>query len=263
MYTPPKNFSLPIDAVLLTGGRIKNLSEPQDSGKGHILINSKPMASYTLDALRKSKHIRNIIMVSEIPQEDLNPEFWKGIYKTAPAGKSVIDSVKSGIDLLPESNEPILMAAGDLPLLTPEAADSFIEGCAEKPEKAVWYGILEKQQSLKQFPDVRHTWAPLKDGTFCGGGLSCIRRDAFNLLFDSMNKLAAHRKNPLILAKILGFKILFNFLIRRLTISMIEEQAFQVSRIPCCGVISKFAETAYNVDDTESLKNTRQRLTSK
>ncbi|MBQ7502184.1 NTP transferase domain-containing protein [bacterium] len=261
IYAPPQDFRTPINAVLLTGGRIKDLpeSEPQTAGKGHIMIGSKPMSAHTLAALRASKYIDKIILVSDIEQEKLAP-VWEGVYKTAPTGKGVIDSVQSGLKLLPSSSDPVLLAAGDLPFLTTEAVDNFIEQCLQNPKQAVWYAFVNKKDSQAKYPELRHTWIPLAEGTFCGGGFSCMRADAFDYLLESMKIMAEARKKPLKMARILGFKVLFNFLIRRLTIPMIQETVVKIAKMPCCGIMSPFAESAYNVDDAESLGQARRRM---
>ena len=61
---PEDKFEMPVDAVLLAGGLIKDLpaSEPKVAGKGHIMIGDKPMSAYALAALRQSKKIRRIIL---------------------------------------------------------------------------------------------------------------------------------------------------------------------------------------------------------
>lgn len=261
IYTPPQDFKTPINAVLLTGGAIKNLpeSEPKTAGKGHIMIGSKPMSAHTLAALRASKYIDKIVLVSDIEQEKLDP-VWEGVYKTAPTGKGVIESVLSGVKLLPPSSDPVLLVAGDLPFLTAEAVDNFVEQCMRNPKQAVWYAFVNKKDSQAKYPELRHTWIPLAEGTFCGGGFSCLRMDAFDYLLESMKVMTAARKQPLKLARLLGFKVLFNFLIRRLTIPMIQETIVKIAKMPCCGIMSPFAESAYNVDDVNSLAQARRRM---
>lgn len=252
---------MPVDAVLLAGGRLKGLpaSEPQVAGKGHIMIGDKPMSAYTLAALRQSKKIRRIILVSPVKKADLGPE-WEGADEVVPAGSSLIASLFSGLKALPSSSDPVLLTAGDLPFLSTEAIDDFLDRCAAKPNNVLWYGFLDKTVSQAKYPEVRHTWVKMVEGTFCGGGLTCLRADIADAIQQAMAAVTAGRKNPFKLAGILGLKTLFYLLIGKLTISMAEEAAARLLKLPCCGVVSPYAETAYNIDDFESLEQARQRM---
>ena len=110
--------------------------------------------------------------------------------------------------------------------------------------------------------EVRHTGVKMVEGTFCGGGLTCLRADIAEAIKQAMAAVTAGRKNPFKLAGILGLKTLFYLLIGKLTIPMAEEAAARLLKLPCCGIVSPYAETAYNIDDAESLEQARQRLTN-
>jgi len=153
---PEDKFAMPIDAVLLAGGQLKNLpaSEPEVPGKGHIMLGNKPMSAYTLAALRQSQRIRRIVLVSPVKKEDLGPE-WEGVDEVVPAGSSLIQSLFSGLQALPSSHDPVLLVAGDLPFLTTEAVDDFLDRCSAKPNNVLWYGFLDKAVSQAKYPEVR------------------------------------------------------------------------------------------------------------
>lgn len=260
---PEDKFEMPVDAVLLAGGLIKDLpaSEPKVAGKGHIMIGDKPMSAYTLAALRQSPKIRRIVLVTPLKKEDLGPQ-WEGVDEVAPAGSSLVQSLFSGLQALPSSHNPVLLAAGDLPFLTTEAVNDFLDRCAAEPNNALWYGFLDKAVSQAKYPEVRHTWVKMVEGTFCGGGLTCLRADIAETIREAMATVTAGRKNPFKLAGILGLKTLFYLLTGKLTIPMAEEAAARLLKLPCCGIVSPYAETAYNIDDAESLEQARRRLTN-
>ncbi|MGM9998170.1 MAG: nucleotidyltransferase family protein [Candidatus Bruticola sp.] len=257
----PADFKTPLNVILLAGGTIKDLptNEPQPKGKGHIMVGDLPMSAHTLRALRSSKKVGKIILVSSVKKDELGPD-WEGVDEVVPAGSNLINSLFSGLKAIPTSNDPVLLAAGDLPFLTTEAVDDFLDKCAQKPKNVLWYAFLNKEVSLTKYPEVKHTWVKLAEGTFCGGGLTCIRSDIADAIKSAMSEVTNVRKNPLKIAKILGFKLLLYFLIGRLTIPMIEETASRLLKLPCCGIISSYAETAYNIDDAESLAQARKRM---
>ena len=260
---PEDKFEMPVDAVILAGGLIKDLpaSEPKVAGKGHIMIGDKPMSAYALAALRQSKKIRRIILVSPMKREDLGPE-WEGLDEVVPAGSSLTESLFSGLKALPLSDDPVLLVAGDLPFLSVEAVDDFLDRCAAERHNVLWYGFLDKAVSQAKYPEVRHTWVKMVEGTFCGGGLTCLRGNIAEAIREAMDTVTAGRKNPFKLAGILGLKTLFYLLIGRLTIPMAEEAAARLLKLPCCGIVSPYAETAYNIDDAESLEQARRRLSN-
>ncbi|MBQ7529961.1 nucleotidyltransferase family protein [bacterium] len=255
------DFSLPINVLLLAGGQIKDLdpSEPKVASKGHILLGSKPMSSYTLQALKNSQNINKIILVSPLREDELDDN-WQGVTTVAPAGESLIDSIASGMEKLPESTEPVLVVAGDLPFLTVEAVDHFIKACQDSPQSSIWYGFVEKGASIKKYPHLHHTWVKMKEGTFCGSGLSCMRRNVVQKVRKSLAEVTASRKNPLKITKILGLKTLFYMLIGRLSVTMAEEAGERMMGLKCKGILSPFAEAAYNIDDATTLKQAREDL---
>ncbi|MGM9992307.1 MAG: nucleotidyltransferase family protein [Candidatus Bruticola sp.] len=259
----PSDFKTPLNVILLAGGSIKDLpaSEPKTKGKGHIMVGSLPMSAHTLRALRTSSKVGRIVLVSPLKKDELGAE-WEGVDEVAPAGSNLISSLFSGLKAVPSNDDPVLLVAGDLPFLTSESVDEFLDKCAQKSNNVLWYAFLDKKVSIAKYPELKHTWVKLAEGTFCGGGLTCIRANAAEAIQTAISEVTNARKNPWKIAKILGFKLFFYFLIGRLTIPMIEEAATRLLKQPCCGIISSYAETAYNIDDAVSLLQARKRMES-
>lgn len=253
------DFPGQINAVLLAGGQLKDLSgqDQQVIGKGHLLIGGIPMAARTWQGLKESPVIGDTVLVSPQSAQQLGPE-WSGIKCLAPAGDRLLDSVCSGLSALPESNDPVLLVAGDLPFLTGEAVTDFVRSCRQRPEASLWYGFLRKSTSEAKYPEVSHTWVTLAEGTFCGTGLVVMRPSALEGMKNALKLITGARKNPLKLAQILGWSTLWRLLIRTLTVPMAEEAGRRLLQVQCHGVEAYYAETAYNVDDAESLQAARE-----
>lgn len=247
-------FPEKINAVLMAGGTLKNLpaNELCEQGKGHILIGGQPMAARTLEALNKSHTIGAISLVTPVSQADLGPE-WQGIEHVCPAGNKLIESMMSGLKPFANSTDPVMLVAGDLPFLSAQAVDDFVERCRKMPDTSLWYGFVDKKASQAKYPDLEHTWVTMAEGTFCGAGIVLMRPQVAQNMQDAMAQITAGRKNPFKLAKILSWKALFYLLLRRLTVPMAEDCANRLLNCQCRGVISPYPETAYNVDDGESL----------
>jgi hypothetical protein len=107
---------------------------------------------------------------------------------------------------------------------------------------------LEKRVHLAKYPDVPHTWAPLRDGTFCGTGFVTIRPRVWPSLERFIEQLGHARKNPLHLARLFGWDVLLRFAFRRLSIAAAEERASRIIGAKVRAVVSPYPEIGVNVD---------------
>lgn len=251
-------FPEQIEAVLLAGGIIKHLpsSEPTQAGKGHYPVGDLPMAARTLRALVASPRISRVTLVTPVPRAELGPE-WSAAANVVPAGKKLLDSTISGFSAVEHPSHPVLTVAGDLPFLSAEGVTDYVDRCRATSEASLWYGFLRQENSERVFPGVRHTWVRMREGRFCGTGLCCMRPGVLSLMKDALGLITAGRKNPFVLAKVLGWKTLLYLAVQRLTVPMAEEAAQRLLKTSCRGIESPYAGTAYNVDDAESLLEAR------
>jgi len=251
-----------VEAVLLAGGHLDSLPEGERTppGKGLLPIGQIPMAARALRALVESPRVERVVLVSPVEAMSLGPE-WAGADEVAPAGADLIQSLQAGLARTHDPQAPVLTVAGDLPFLSSPAVTDFLNRCAGRDEASVWYGFMRREVSEKKFPGVRHTWARLTEGTFCGTGLVALRPQVAKRMEQAMKELEQARKNPLRLAAILGWRTILAFTLRRLTVSMAEESARRLLGVPCAGIESPFAETAFNVDCCETLLEARRLAT--
>jgi len=218
------------------------------------------MAARALRALVESPRVERVILVSPVEAQCLGPE-WVGADLVAPAGADLVQSLQAGLARTRAPQAPVLTVAGDLPFLSSPAVTDFLGRCAGRPEASVWYGFMRREVSEKKFPGVRHTWARLTEGTFCGTGLVALRPQVAERMEQAVKWLARARKNPLRLAAILGWRTILAFALHRLTIPMAEESARRLLGVPCAGIESPYAETAFNVDCCQTLLEARRLAT--
>jgi GTP:adenosylcobinamide-phosphate guanylyltransferase len=235
-----------MDALVLAGGPSDALAAhtPGAPNKAFVEIAGVPLVTRTLRALRDARSIERIVVVApETPQAraalDLADE-------VRPDGRRIRDSLQNGIAGFPADRQ-ILISTSDLPVLTGEAVDDFVQRLL-RADADVAYGCLERRTHFARFPNVPHTWAPFKDGTFCGGGLMGMKPRAFASLSHFIERLGQARKNPLRLASLFGWDVLFRFAFRQLTIAQAEERASSILGEPVRAIVSPYAETAVNVD---------------
>ncbi|MBV8727552.1 MAG: hypothetical protein JO233_07185, partial [Candidatus Eremiobacteraeota bacterium] len=110
------------------------------------------------------------------------------------------------------------------------------------------YAILERSIHEAKFPEVPHTWARMRDGTFCGGAFVTIKPRIFPSLARFIERLGAARKNPMHLALLFGPDVLLKFAFRRLSVADAESRASRVLSAKVRAVPCAYPEMAVNVD---------------
>lgn len=233
-------------AVVLAGGPADGLSAhtPGAPNKAFADICGKALVTRTLEALRSCGAIGRIIVVAPPSARDhpalVLADEWRC------DGVRISDSLASGLERLP-ANETVLISASDLPILTTASIDDFLSR-VRTLDADLTYGCVEKRVHLARFPEVPHTWARFREGTYCGGGFATIKPRAYPALARTIERLGRARKNPLALASVFGWDILAKFALRRLTVADAEARASAILGAPVRAVISPYAETAVNVD---------------
>lgn len=233
-------------AVVLAGGPPDEVAalEPGAPNKAFVRIGSVTLVERTLRALRASARIGRIIVVAPESARDHSSlalaDEWRA------DGKKIRESLRNGLQGLPP-DEIALVSTSDLPVLISAAVDDFIE-YAHDLDADLGYGCIERTVHEAVYPNIPHTWARLRDGTFCGGGLVAIKPRVLPALERFIEKLGAARKNPLQLASLFGWDMLARFVLGRLSMTSAERRASQLLGAPVRALVSPYPETGVNVD---------------
>jgi molybdopterin-guanine dinucleotide biosynthesis protein A len=234
------------DAVVLAGGPIDEVArqQPGAPNKAFVVIGGKTLVARVLEPLRASASIGRIVVVA--PAEVRRRADLAEADELRPDGKRITDSLRNGLaGFAPDSD--VLIVASDLPVLTVPAVDDFAERTRTLNADVV-YGCVERTVHMASFPQVPHTWARMREGTFCGGGIVAMKPRALPLLERFIERLGAARKHPIRLASLFGWDVLLRFAFRRLTVAQAEARATSILGAPVRALISPFAETGVNVD---------------
>jgi GTP:adenosylcobinamide-phosphate guanylyltransferase len=249
-----------IDAIVLAGGPTDELSAstPGAPNKAFVPIGGTALVQRTIAALRSSWRIKRIIAV--VPEAERSSPALANADEMREAGETMTQSLRSGLrDLAPGAL--VLVAASDLPILSRDAIDEFLD-LAFVSDADVVYACVERAVHEARFPEVPHTWATLADGTFCGGGLVALRPRVMPALEGLLGRLGTARKNPLALAAIFGPRVLARYALGRLRIAHAERRASELVGARVVAARCTHPEIAVNVDRFSDLALAERLVTS-
>lgn len=233
-------------AVVLAGGPPDEVSQlvPGAPNKAFVPIDGRALVTRTIDALRTSRDVGRIVVVA--PRATHGAAALAGVDTYRDAGETMGASLRSGLTGLAR-DDLVLVAASDLPILTTPAIDEFVT-LARRANADIVYACVERATHVARYPDIPHTWARLRDGTYCGGGLVAIRPRALERLDTFLGRLGSARKNPLRLAAIFGLPTLVRYACGRLAIADAERRGSALVGVAVAAAICTHAEIAVNVD---------------
>ncbi|MBV8355741.1 MAG: nucleotidyltransferase family protein [Candidatus Eremiobacteraeota bacterium] len=235
-----------LDAVVLAGGPLDAVArlQPGAPNKAFVEIGGLALVGRVVAALRDSQAIGRIVAVAPLSQAS-HPALSR-VDEVRPDGVHITESLRNGLRGLDGSRDALVVTS-DLPVLTVAAVDDFAARVIAL-DADIAYGCVEKSAHLQRYPEVPHTWARLRDGTFCGGGIVGIKPRVLPLLERFIEQLGAARKHPFKLASLFGWDMLLRYALGRLTIAQAEARAEELLGAPARAAISPYPETAVNVD---------------
>ena len=245
-----------INCVVLAGG-LPQPGEPmyeltQGKSKALIDMNGRTMLERVVDALQDSHSGGEIVVVGL--GSDLGMSFHKSVYHTHDHG-SLMKNTLAGIakmrELHPDTNL-MLICSADIPTITPQIVDEFIEQCAPY-DKGIVYNFVDKATLEARFPHSNRTYVKLKDGLIAGGDMTLIQADLSDTNRDIWLALTNARKHAWQLARVVGFRFMIKLLLRQLRLKDIEDAAFRITGRPCRVLLNPHAEIAMDADKPEQV----------
>lgn len=235
-----------MNAVVLAGGGPDAVSATGENlpNKAFVRIGGVALVARVIAALRATPGIARIIAVAP-PAAHADPAL-AGADERRPDGARIAASLESGTQGAPP-NDLVLIAASDLPVLTPAAIAQFLAE-AQRRDLDVAYAIVGQREHLDAYPAVPHTWAKMVEGRFCGGGLVALKPRVLPALRTVLDDLGKARKSPLRLAALFGWDILPRFALGSLTVAAAERRASAILNAPAGAIRCSHPEVAVNVD---------------
>jgi len=242
-------------AVALAGGSLEadfRAGGYHVPNKAYLPIAGEIMLVRVLRALRGSTWVKQVRCVTQRSALEHAAEAASLCDEVIEPGADLIASVLAGFRGLAD-DERVLVVATDTPLVTPGSIDRLAEAAANTPCD-VGYGFVERGLHDRSYPCVRHTWVRLRDGTFCGAGVSLVRAGAAAQIESVLRKFTAARKSPARLASLFSPMLVFKVLTGRVGIAELERRANEITGLVCRGIPCPDPELAVNVDRLEDLR---------
>ena len=252
------------NALVLAGSKGKSVLEISNKveNKALIIINNRPIIDYVIEALNEAKKIGKIVVVG--PKAKLYSYISTKVEQILEEKDSLLQNLEIGMNFIKDSfiksgdsfiksEEKVLIITSDIPLITSQAIDDFIEKCLEK-EADIYYPIMRKENILEKYPKTKRTYVKTKDGELCGGNMFLISPKLFYHKKELIKKAYESRKNVTKLAKVLGLKLILKFLFKTITVADIEKKVSEVLGYKGVAVVTPFPEMMIDLDKPSDLE---------
>ncbi|MDD2573583.1 MAG: nucleotidyltransferase family protein [Bacillota bacterium] len=243
-----------VNAIILSGDKNKDLSG--GSTKALASIKDRVMIEYVVAALDQSRLVDRIAVVG--PEHQLRSYLGDRVSYIVEGVEDLIDNTIIGTEIFKVSPK-VLVLTCDIPYLTPEAVDHFVEK-SEETGADLCYPIVSKADNELRFPSSRRTYAKLKDGTFTGGNMFYINPQVVERSADIARRLVEYRKKPWKMCSVLGWDFVFRLMAGNLTIAGVEDRLSRLLNIKLAAIISPYPEVGNDVDKESDLLLARQYL---
>lgn len=211
-----------MDCVVLAGG----VPMPGDSlysltrglPKAQVEVAGMTVGQRVVDALTDAETIDCIVIVGTEPGVFVSPK----IVETVPNRGGLVDNFMAGVDVLLARDPTMPIAAGcssDIPLLTGAMVDWFTSAAHAHDAVA---GVIRRDVVQAGYPDYPNEYWRLTDGEFTAADFILFRPAMASGLKARLEPLAGARKHTLQTARLIGWGLLFRYLVRRLSLTQAE-----------------------------------------
>lgn len=241
--------NLKMNAIILAGEK-KGEHTNAIENKALLKICDKYMIDYVIDSLKKVSYIDKIAVVGD--KDQLSPAIGSKADYIIQGANSIVDNIVLSLEQF-DGDKEILLLTCDIPMITPEALEHFINSAREK-KADLCYSIVEKSLNDEKYPEVKRTYAKLKEGEFTGGNVFYFNPEIKDRCRDFADEMLKNRKSPAKMAGILGFIFLIKLALGVLTIDAIKKKCDKLLNINAAVVISPYPEIGNDVDKISDIE---------
>ncbi|MCS7264849.1 MAG: nucleotidyltransferase family protein [Armatimonadetes bacterium] len=247
-----------LKVVVLAAGMAHWIGEP----KAILKVNSLPIILSLVNALQKIPSLTKISVVgpkevlSVLPDLEnlLKVQAFSDLWTNAQIGIKAVE---------PEQGDYLLLCAADMPFVTVESLQIFLEAAFQTGAEIVYLAVPISSLRRLGLTEVRRTIARLKEGVFTGGNLFLVKAEVLKNINSIAEKAIRSRKSLWQLGKMAGWRLLLKWLLSHLpiagkvfllSVSELEKRAEELLGCKCKVIISDLPELAFDIDKPEDYK---------
>jgi GTP:adenosylcobinamide-phosphate guanylyltransferase len=221
-----------------------------------VQVGSKTMIQWIVDALTASKTIGRITAVGDVEAS--------GIDQVVKPGTGFLENLMLGIDKS-GATDRVLVLTCDIPMLTPEAVDDYVERALESGGE-MCYPIVTRASNDAKYPGMKRTYLKTAEGMFTGGNMMVLGVDLMRRNRDMIQGAYESRKNPLALAWMIGIGFLLRLILAQvqfpsvLPINVLERRLSKVLKGKVVAIKTDYPEIGADVDKASDLEAVRKVL---
>lgn len=248
-----------MDCIVTAGGGVPENDAlfPFTNGrpKSLLQIHGVTMLEYVIRALEAARNIDRIYVVG-LDEEDVESLPLPSDIQTLPDQGGLVRNLEVTLNRLLEDNPgatTVLLCSADIPLLTAEVVDAYIEDC--RPFDCIaYYNVVTRETMESRFPNSGRTFVPLRNHAVAGGDMTLVQTRILDTNDELWEAVFNARKHAWRLAKLVGLRTMLKLLFRRLTLSEIETLATRLVNAPVRVLKSPYPELAMDVDKPQQVE---------
>jgi GTP:adenosylcobinamide-phosphate guanylyltransferase len=280
--TPPDRLeqsekSEKFDVILPAGGRITGEFAQRTGVEIKALIDfcGETILRRTIHTLRATNRVGRIVVIG--PQPALNEAQKAGANGLIIEGESGPDNILRGLQwlqeegrrkkeegeseevvgddeassfLLPPSSfdlsSRVLIVTTDLPFLTTQALNTFLDACAPDAEAVI--PILTQREFEARFPGTQNEYVRLKEGNYTIGCAFVVNGETLLRNEAHLRAVFEARKSQWQMARLVGWATIFRFVTRQLTVPLLQARISAIARCKGVALPHMPPELAYDID---------------
>jgi GTP:adenosylcobinamide-phosphate guanylyltransferase len=256
-------YSTPVstyDVILPAGGRIDEAfaKEVGTDVKALIRFDGQTILDRTLEALKASGRVKDTVVIGPAQvREAAAGKATHSIEEGATGPENIFRGLETVARNNPEATK-VLLVTTDLPFLTPEIINRFLDACPPDVEIAV--PLVRQSEYESRFPGSTATFVRLRDDSWTTGCAYVMDVKAMARIRPSIERVFEQRKSKVGMAKLLGPMFVAKFLAKRITLADVEGKI--ESLLGCSGkaIMGAPPELAYDIDYIDDYQYAVERM---
>jgi len=238
--------------MIIPAGLIPEPGEPlyeftQGGPKALLDVAGKPMIQWVLDAVSNAKNVGQVVVVGLDGDVSLSCDKPLTIL---PNQNSMVGNIRAGAKHILASNssvEFVMTASSDIPLVTGEMFDWFIEQ-AQDTRRQFYIGMVTRQNMEARFPGVKRRINRIKDIELRGGDIAIIAPQIILQTGGAADRLSKARGNVFRQLAFVGFDTLFFLMLRLFDLESFVRHMEKKHGVDWAPIICPYPEIAMDID---------------